>query len=131
VLEKYGVPPQSIPDYLALVGDSADGYPGVSGWGAKSAAAVLAQFGHLEAIPPDHLTWGITPGRALRLAENLRANQKEVKLFRKLATLRLDVPIPEKLADLKWRGARPELRKLCAKLGSKTLPDRVPKWIEA
>jgi 5'-3' exonuclease len=130
VIEKYGVPPGSIPDYLALVGDAADGYPGVSGWGAKSTAAVLAQFGHLESIPPDHLTWGLTPGRALRLAENLRAHQKDALLFRKLATLRLDVPIRETVAGLKWRGARPEFRELCAELGSKTLPDRVPRWIE-
>ena len=129
VQEKYGVPPRSIPDYLALVGDSADGYPGVSGWGAKSAAAVLSQYGHLESIPPDHLSWGLTPGRALRLAENLQANQEEVLLFRRLATLRLDVPIRESLADLKWRGARPELRQICQELGARTLPERVPRWI--
>jgi len=129
VQEKYGVPPRSIPDYLALVGDSADGYPGVSGWGAKSAAAVLSQYGHLESIPPDHLSWGLTPGRALRLAENLQANREEVRLFRRLATLRLDVPIRESLADLKWRGARPELRQICQELGARTLPERVPRWI--
>ena len=129
VQEKYGVLPRSIPDYLALVGDSADGYPGVLGWGAKSAAAVLSQYGHLESIPPDHLSWGLTPGRALRLAENLQANREEVRLFRRLATLRLDVPIRESLADLKWRGARPELRQICQELGARTLPERVPRWI--
>jgi len=129
VQEKYGGPPRSIPDYLALVGDSADGYPGVLGWGAKSAAAVLSQYGHLESIPPDHLSWGLNPGRALRLAENLQANQEEVLLFRRLATLRLDVPIRESLADLKWRGARPELRQICQELGARTLPERVPRWI--
>jgi len=129
VQEKYGVPPASIPDYLALVGDSADGYPGVSGWGAKSAAAVLSRYGHIESIPPDHLEWGLTPGRALRLAENLRAHQEEAILFRRLATLRLDVPIKEKLGDLKWRGAREELRGICQEMGAKTLPERIPRWI--
>ena len=129
VQEKYGVPPASIPDYLALVGDSADGYPGVSGWGAKSAAAVLSRYGHIESISPDHLEWGLTPGRALRLAENLKAHQEEAILFRRLATLRLDVPIKEKLSDLKWRGAREELREICQKMGAKTLPERIPRWI--
>ena len=129
VREKYGVPPASIPDYLALVGDSADGYPGVSGWGAKSASAVLSRYGHIESIPPDHLEWGLTPGRALRLAENLKAHQEEAILFRRLATLRLDVPINEKLGDLRWRGAREELREICQKMGAKTLPERIPRWI--
>jgi 5'-3' exonuclease len=129
VQEKYGVPPASIPDYLALVGDSADGYPGVSGWGAKSASAVLSRYGHIESIPPDHLEWGLTPGRALRLAENLKAHQEEAILFRRLATLRLDVPIKEKLGDLKWRGAREELRGICQEMGAKTLPERIPLWI--
>jgi 5'-3' exonuclease len=129
VQEKYGVPPRSIPDYLALVGDSADGYPGVSGWGAKSAAAVLSQYGHLESIPPDHLSWGLTPGRALRLAENLQANREEVLLYRRLATLRLDVPIREKISNLKWRGARAELKQLCQEWSAKTFPERVPRWI--
>ena len=129
VQEKYGVPPASIPDYLALVGDSADGYPGVSGWGAKSASAVLSRYGHIESIPPDHLEWGLTPGRALRLAENLKAHQEEAILFRRLATLRLDVPIREKLIDVEWRGAREELRQICQELGAKSLPERVPRWI--
>ena len=128
VQEKYGVPPASIPDYLALVGDSADGYPGVSGWGAKSTSTVLSRYGHIESIPPDHLEWGLTPGRALRLAENLKAHQDEAILFRRLATLRLDVPIKENLRDLEWRGARPELREICQELGAKTLPERIPKW---
>jgi 5'-3' exonuclease len=129
VQEKYGVPPASIPDYLALVGDSADGYPGVSGWGAKSASAVLSRYGHIESIPPDHLEWGLTPGRALRLAENLKAHQEEAILFRRLATLRLDVPIKEKLGDLEWRGARQELKGICQEMGAKTLPGRIPRWI--
>lgn len=77
VIEKYGVPPASIPDWLALVGDSADGIPGVPTWGAKSASALLSRHGHLEAIPDDHLQWGLPPGRALRLAENLKAHKEE------------------------------------------------------
>jgi 5'-3' exonuclease len=129
VQEKYGVPPASIPDYLALVGDSADGYPGVSGWGAKSTAAVLSRYGHIESIPANHLEWGLTPGRALRLAENLKAHKEEAILFRRLATLRLDVPIKEKLGDLEWRGARQELKGICQEMGAKTLPGRIPRWI--
>ena len=128
VIEKYGVPPASIPDWLALVGDSADGYPGVPSWGAKSAAAVLYKFGHLEAIPDDHFQWGLPAGRALRLAENLRANKEEAFLYRRLATLRRDVPLEQSLNDLEWRGAHERLRELCVELGDHGLPDRVPRW---
>jgi 5'-3' exonuclease len=125
---KYGVPPASIPDWLALVGDSADGYPGIPGWGAKSAAAVLARFGHLEGIPQDHRQWGLSEGRAARLAESLRERQQDVLLYRRLATLRLDVPLTESLEDLEWRGARERLNSLCEKLGEKELPKRIPRW---
>jgi len=128
VIEKYGVPPASIPDWLALVGDSADGYPGVPSWGAKSASAVLYKFGHLEAIPDDHFQWGLPAGRALRLAENLRANKEEAFLYRRLATLRRDVPLEQSLNDLEWRGAHERLRELCVELGDHGLPDRVPRW---
>ncbi len=102
VVEKYGVPPNSIPDWLALVGDSADGFPGVPGWGAKSAAAVLARYGHLEDIPADPQTWGFSAGRAARLAESLAQHRQDAFLFRRLATLRYDVPIPEDLPA--WNG---------------------------
>jgi 5'-3' exonuclease len=124
---KYGVPPASIPDWLALVGDSADGFPGITGWGEKSAATVLTKFGHLEHIPVDPATWGLG-GRAARLSENLRAGMQDALLFRKLATLRRDVPITETVHDLEWRGARPELRKLCESLGATTIPARVTRW---
>ncbi|MEZ4770384.1 MAG: 5'-3' exonuclease H3TH domain-containing protein [Caldilineales bacterium] len=117
VVEKYGVPPASIPDWLALVGDSADGIPGIPGWGAKSAAAVLSQFGHIENIPDDIMLWPIPAGRARRLAENLNAQQDDALLYRRLTTLRSDVPLAESLADLEWRGVRPEFRQLCAALG--------------
>ncbi len=105
VIEKYGVPPGSIPDWLALVGDAADGYPGVPAWGAKSAAAVLSRYAHLEGIPDDPQQWGLPAGRALRLAENLKTHQEAARLYRRLATLRRDVPLKENLQDLEWGGA--------------------------
>ena len=129
VLAKFGVLPASIPDWLALVGDSADGYPGLSGWGPKSASAVLSRYEHLESIPDDPADWGLEGGRARRLAERLRAHQEEVLLYRRLATLRHDVPLHERLADLEWRGARQHLKQLCAELGSETFPGRIPRWI--
>jgi 5'-3' exonuclease len=128
VVEKFGVRPESMPDWLALVGDSADGYPGIPGWGAKSASAVLSKFRHLEKIPKDSSKWGLSPGRAKSLAESLTARHQEALLYRQLATLRYDVPITEKLADLKWRGARPGLRDLCQELGDERIPARIPRW---
>ena len=132
VFQKFGVTPQSIPDYLALVGDSADGYPGISGWGAKSTSGVLSKFGHLEGIPDDVRTWqikGMGPGRAATLATNLKQHRDEAFLFRKLATLRTDVPLAEKLSDLEWRGALPQLKNLCKELGDESIPERVTKWL--
>ncbi len=126
VMEKYGVSPASIPDWLALVGDAADGIPGIPAWGAKSAATVLSQFGHIDAIPDDIAQWGISAGRARRLAENLATQREEALLYRRLTTLRYDVPLRESLDDLEWRGARPEFRQLCTDLGVDDLPDRVP-----
>ena len=128
VIEKYGVPPASIPDWLGLVGDSADGYPGVPSWGAKSASAVLSKYKHLEAIPDDHRQWGLPAGRALRLAENLSSHREEAFLYRRLATLRRDVPIEEKVDDLEWRGAPERFRELCVALGTTGLADQVPRW---
>jgi 5'-3' exonuclease len=128
VIEKYGVPPASIPDYLALVGDAADGYPGIPGWGAKSAATVLAQFGHIESIPSDAGQWRLGAGRGKRLSESLHANMQDALLFRTLSTLRRDVPLKEKPGDLEWRGTRESLRSLCRELGDKKLADRVPRW---
>jgi 5'-3' exonuclease len=129
VLAKFGVQPASIPDWLALVGDSADGYPGLAGWGAKSASAVLSRYEHLEAIPDDPTRWGLGAARALRLAESLRDHQEDVLLYRRLAMLRHDVPLQERLADLEWRGAHPALKRLCGELGAEKLPARVPRWI--
>ncbi|MCB9155410.1 MAG: flap endonuclease [Caldilineae bacterium] len=126
VVEKYGVHPASIPDWLALVGDTADGIPGIPGWGAKSAATMLSQFGHIEDIPDDLTQWPISAGRARRLAGNLAAQREDALLYRKLTTLRSDVPLTESLADLEWRGARPEFRQFCHELGVEDLPDRMP-----
>ncbi len=129
VLAKYGVRPASIPDWLALVGDSADGYPGLSGWGAKSASTLLARYEHLEAIPGDPAQWIPGGARALRLAESLKIHQEDALLYRRLATLRHDVPLQEGLADLEWRGAHQRLKQLCGELGAEKLPERIPRWI--
>jgi 5'-3' exonuclease len=131
VVEKYGVHPESMPDWLALVGDSADGYPGIPGWGAKSAAQVLMHYKHIEKIPDDSGMWqvsSISPGRAATLAENLSQRRKEALLYKKLATVREDVPLEEKLRDLKWRGAYPRLAKLCTEMGDERIPGRIPVW---
>src|SRR5690606_4328038 len=93
VMAKFGVPPASIPDYLALVGDAADGYPGLRGWGAKSTAAVIAKFGHLEAIPEDWRSWGVKVTSAAALADTLAREREQALLFRHLATLRADLPL--------------------------------------
>jgi 5'-3' exonuclease len=127
-VEKYGVPPVSIPDYLALVGDSADGIPGIPAWGAKSAAAVLSKFTHIEGIPEDSELYGLSAGRARRLADNLEAHRDEAFLYRQLTALRLDVPLEENLSDLEWRGAREGFKTLCQELGAENLIDQVPRW---
>jgi 5'-3' exonuclease len=131
VTAKFGVRPASIPDWLALVGDSADGYPGIPGWGEKSASTVLFKYKHLEAIPANPLKWGITPGRAQRLSDSLRAQMEDARLFRRLATLRTDVPLREGLRELKWRGARPALKRLCNEIGAGRLINRIPRWAPA
>jgi 5'-3' exonuclease len=104
VVEKFGVAPESIPDLLALVGDSADGIPGVPRWGMKSAGVVLAHYEHLEAIPHDDASWAVRPRGSQVLAANLRAQWDDALLYRRLATLRLDVPQRESLDDLRYRG---------------------------
>jgi 5'-3' exonuclease len=129
VLAKFGVRPASIPDWLALVGDSADGYPGLAGWGPKSASAVLSRYKHLESIPEDPGQWGLGGARALQLSEKLRVHQEEVLLYRRLATLRRDVPLHERIADLEWRGAHHRLKLLCRELGAEKLAERIPRWI--
>jgi 5'-3' exonuclease len=128
VRAKYGVLPRSIPDWLALVGDSADGYPGLPGWGAKSAAAVLEKYGAIEAIPPSASSWAVSVRGADKLAATLAERREEALLYKRLATLREDVPLRESLDDLEWRGARRELREFCARIGFSDFPQRVRRW---
>ena len=104
VIAKFGVTPASIPDYLALVGDAADGYPGLPGWGAKSAAAVLRRFGHLELIPGDWRTWGVNTANPASLAATLERERDRAFLFRDLATLRTEIPLFDAVDELRWRG---------------------------
>ena len=123
VIAKFGVPPVSIPDWLALVGDSADGYPGLPRWGARSASAVLARWGHIDRIPDRARDWDVPVRGAEALAASLREGREESRLFLTLATLRTDVPLRERLDDLRWRGPRrDELRRLCAEIGDDGFP---------
>lgn len=123
VREKFGVGPESIPDYLALVGDTADGIPGIPGWGAKTASTVLARYGRLEMIPLDASLWEVPVRGADRLITSLRDNLDAALLYRDLATLRLDVPIEEELTDLEWKGVeRSRLEEFCDEFGLD--PDR-------
>jgi 5'-3' exonuclease len=107
VVSKFGVLPRSIPDYLALVGDAADGYPGLPGWGAKSAAAVLARFGHIEDIPDDPANWHVNAASAATLARTLARDRELVMLFRDLATLRTTIPLFQSVEELRWGGPQP------------------------
>jgi 5'-3' exonuclease len=104
IVAKFGVRPMSIPDYLALVGDASDGYPGLPGWGAKSSAAVLAKFEHLESIPEDWREWRVNAASAASLAATLMRERENALLFRDLATLRTDIPLFESVDELKWAG---------------------------
>jgi 5'-3' exonuclease len=116
VVKKYGVPPASIPDYLALVGDSSDGYPGLPGWGPKSAAAVLARYGHLESIPADWRTWGVNAANPSALAQTLERERDRALLFRRLATLRTDFSLFSSVDELRWHGPTPAFTELGALL---------------
>jgi 5'-3' exonuclease len=120
VRAKYGVPPDSIPDWLGLVGDSADGYPGLPGWGAKSAAAVLCRYGHLEAVPARFERWDVHVSGAKRLAAVLTEGMDEALLFRDLATLRTDADVGS-VDDMRWRGPNPELAAVCDRLDAGAL----------
>ena len=122
VIEKFGVKPESIPDYLALVGNSADGYPGNRKLGSQLPATVLAKFKRIESIPKDPKKLGLGLGRATTLVENLQQNYEDALLFRELSTLRTDVPLKEDLSNLKWLGAYPRLKKICHELGDERIP---------
>lgn len=124
VVAKFGVKPQSIPDYLALVGDSADGFPGVPGWGEKSAAVVLSRYPRLEDIPKDWRVWHPSIGSARRLSTSLFNSWDDALLFRTLATLRLDAPVFDTVDDLRWKGPRASFEAQCRAMGSPDLFDR-------
>jgi 5'-3' exonuclease len=121
VLAKFGVGPASIPDYLALVGDSADGFPGLPGWGAKSASVVLAKFGHIEDIPPLASQWALPVRGAVGLAGTLKQERELALLFRDLATLRTSVPVRAMAERLRWAGPRPAFRRVARDLGAPEL----------
>ena len=127
---KFGVTPAQIPDYLALVGDTADGIPGVPRWGAKSAAAVLREYGTIDAIPDSVASWRVSVRGAAALAESLADRRADALLYKRLATLRVDVPLAENLADLRYRGAvRAPLEALAAELSDTALLERVPQFV--
>jgi 5'-3' exonuclease len=126
VVEKFGVRPGSIPDFLALVGDTADGIPGIAGWGARSAAAVLSAYGHVDAIPEDPARWSVTVRGAARLAAALNASRTDALLYRKLATLATDAPLGVSVDGLAWKGPDvPKLEALAEELGDPELVARV------
>lgn len=129
VREKFGVGPESIPDYLALVGDAADGIPGIPKWGAKASSTLLAAYGTIEDIPRDPVVWNVDVRAKRGLAESLNAHRAEAELYKKLATLRFDVPLEETLADLEWKGPRrEELESFCAELGEFEILERIEAW---
>ena len=126
VVQKFGVLPESIPDYLALVGDTTDGYPGLPGWGAKSSAAVLARFVHLESIPADHREWQVKVAGAASLAATLVREKERALLFRTLATLRTDIPLFQNVDQLRWNGPTPAFDSVTARLDSAVTEPRRP-----
>ena len=129
VVDKFGIAPGSIPDYLALVGDSADGIPGIPRWGAKTSAAVLRRYGHIEQVPPDAADWDVAVRGAKSAAESLAVRLDEALFYRKLATLRWDVPIPETLDELEWRGVpRQRFMDFCNGLGLTGLAGQPHRW---
>ena len=127
VFRKFGVMPESIPDYLAFVGDSADGYPGLQGWGAKSAAAVLAKYVHLEAIPADWREWKVNAIGAARLAQTLERERQYAMLFRTLATLRTDIRLFDDVDQLRWKGHTPEWNAIAAQFDAAVTENRARK----
>jgi len=120
VVAKFGVPPASIPDYLALVGDTSDGYPGLAGWGAKSAGAVLAKYGHIESIPSDWKSWGVNASKPAALAATLTRERELALLFRDLATLRTDIAVFDDVEELRWKGPTPSFQALAKQLDAAT-----------
>ncbi|MEO6295442.1 MAG: 5'-3' exonuclease H3TH domain-containing protein [Candidatus Limnocylindria bacterium] len=133
IIAKFGVAPESIPDYLALVGDSSDGFPGLPGWGAKSAAVVLARWMHLESVPSSALDWDLPVRNASRLAATLVQQRADAILYRRLATLNrdADIGLVNVLDDLEWRGVpRDRFVALCDELGFDTVRERIHRWAD-
>lgn len=131
VVAKFGVHPESIPDYLALVGDTADGVPGLAGWGAKSASTVLSRYRRIEMIPASESQWDVEVRGAAKLAATLRENLDAAYLYRELTTLRFDVPIAETLPDLEWRGVpRERFEGFCSSVGFDSTAIRVHRWAD-
>ena len=129
VYEKFGVAPASIPDYLALVGDSADGIPGIPRWGAKSTALVLGAYHHLDDIPADAEQWTATPRGSKAMAQSLAERLDDAYLYRDLATLRTDVPLEETLDDLEWGGVpRGPFEEMCAELNAPRMLNLPHRW---
>jgi 5'-3' exonuclease len=124
VMEKWGVRPESIPDYLAVVGDSADGYPGLPGWGPKAASLTFSLFPHFEDVPKDWRQWPSSIRGAERLAGVLFGQWEEALLYRNLATLKLDVPVFDSVDELRWSGPPPEFERYCDRLQSRTVYER-------
>jgi 5'-3' exonuclease len=124
VIEKFGVPPESIPDYLGVVGDSADGFPGLPGWGAKSAALILARYGHITDVPPEASEWDVDVRGAAKLALVLREHLDEALLFRRIATVDLDAPVSASVDELRWTGPKEGFADYCAAIGAERIAAR-------
>ncbi len=131
VIEKFGVPPASIPDYLALVGDDADGFPGLPGWGAKSSSTVLARYGHIEDIPAAATDWDVEVRGARRLAATLEEQNDLALLFRRIATIALEAPVSGKVDELEWSGPEGGFAAICEKLDAPELADLAGKLAAA
>jgi len=127
VIEKFGVPPESIADYLGLVGDTADGFPGLPGWGAKSASTVLARYGHIEDIPAEPGQWDVKVRGAAKLAATLQDNLEDALLFRRIATIETDVPDLGTVDDMEWKGPQEGFVEFCATIDGERLADRALK----
>jgi 5'-3' exonuclease len=131
VIDKFGVPPESIPDYLGLVGDTADGFPGLPGWGAKSASAVLARYGHIENIPADVSAWDVQVRGAAKLSATLNEQVEFALLFRRIATIALDAPTMQSVDELRWVGPTPEFAALAERIDATRMMARLEKAMAA
>ena len=131
VVEKFGVPPKSIPDYLGLAGDTADGFPGLKGWGAKSTAAVLSRYGTIEEIPTAAGKWDITVRGGAKLAQTLADNRDDALLFKRIATIELDAPVTPDVEALRWTGPADEFAELAASIDAERQLERINRFVES